>query len=300
VNGALAVSRYTLIEISRRRLLLVFFAIGAVGIGGLGILLKVFTSAFVGSASFGGPPGSGPTAAQMEKLTELSFVSNLIGVLGLFALLIAFAIGMTAIYHDLESGAAVAIFSKPVSRFAFTVGKLVAAVVAMIAIVGLLSLEARLVMFLFGGGLETALWFESLAGVANAVTLMLLVLALSAWMNNIVAAIVGFIYNGAAGVVVTLHQQLVSGNLGDNQVLHAGLNTLYWLVPHALVSSAPREIVRQEFEIFAANQPEGAPSVDQMVSSIPGPSGAADIIWWVFVVCVMFGILYFAVRRRQV
>ena len=134
MNGALAVSRYTLIEISRRRLLLVFFAIGAVGIGGLGILLKVFTSAFVGSASFGGPPGSGPTAAQMEKLTELSFVSNLIGVLGLFALLIAFAIGMTAIYHDLESGAAVAIFSKPVSRFAFTVGKLVAAVVAMIAI----------------------------------------------------------------------------------------------------------------------------------------------------------------------
>ena len=136
--------------------------------------------------------------------------------------------------------------------------------------------------------------------VTNAVTLMLLVLALSAWMNNIVAAIVGFIYNGAAGVVVTLHQQLVSGNLGDNQVLHAGLNTLYWLVPHALVSSAPREIVRQEFEIFATNQPEGAASVDQMVSSIPGPSGAADIIWWVFVVCVMFGILYFAVRRRQV
>jgi len=43
VNGALAVSRYTLVEISRRRLLLVFFVIGAVGIGGLGIVLKAFT-----------------------------------------------------------------------------------------------------------------------------------------------------------------------------------------------------------------------------------------------------------------
>jgi ABC-type transport system involved in multi-copper enzyme maturation permease subunit len=299
VNGALAVSRYTLVEISRRRLLLVFFAIGAVGIGGLGIVLKAFTSAFVPGGS-GGPGYQGPTPAQWEKLTELQFVTNLIGALGVFALLIAFAIGMTAIYHDLESGAAVAIFSKPVSRFAFTVGKVLAAAVAMIAIVGLLSLEARLVMFLFGGGLEAALWFETLAGVANAAALMLLVLALSAWMNNIVAAVVAFIYNGVAGVVTALHQQLVSGSFGDNQVLHTGLNIAYWLVPHPLVSSAPREIVRQEFEIFAASQPPDAPPVDQIVSSIPGPSSATDILWWVFVVCVLFAILYFAVRRRQV
>ncbi len=277
MNGALAVSRYTLVEISRRRLLLVFFAIGAVGIGGLGIVLKAFTSAFVPGGS-GGPGYQGPTPAQWEKLTELQFVSNLIGVLGVFALLIAFAIGMTVIYHDLESGAAV----------------------AMIAIVGLLSLEARLVMFLFGGGLEAALWFETLAGVANAAALMLLVLALSAWMNNIVAAVVAFIYNGVAGVVTALHQQLVSGSFGDNQVLHTGLNIAYWLVPHPLVSSAPREIVRQEFEIFAASQPPDAPPVDQIVSSIPGPSSATDILWWVFVVCVLFAILYFAVRRRQV
>ncbi len=255
MNGALAVSRYTLVEISRRRLLLVFFAIGAVGIGGLGIVLKAFTSAFVPGGS-GGPGYQGPTPAQWEKLTELQFVSNLIGVLGVFALLIAFAIGMTVIYH--------------------------------------------LVMFLFGGGLEAALWFETLAGVANAAALMLLVLALSAWMNNIVAAVVAFIYNGVAGVVTALHQQLVAGSFGDNQVLHVGLNILYWLVPHPLVSSAPREIVRQEFEIFAASQPPDAPPVDQIVSSIPGPSSATDILWWVFVVCVLFVILYFAVRRRQV
>jgi ABC-type transport system involved in multi-copper enzyme maturation permease subunit len=299
VNGALAVARYTLVEISRRRLLLVFFAIGVVGIGGLGILLRVFTTAFIGGYT-GGGPGSGPTSEQMTKLTELSFVSNLIGVLGIFALLIAFAIGMTVIYHDLESGAAVAIFSKPVSRFAFTVGKLLAAVVAMLVIVGLLSLEARLVMFLFGGGLETALWFETLAGVANAVTLMMLVLALSAWMNNIIAAVVGFIYNGAAGVVTTLHQQMVSGSFGDNQVLHVGLNVLYWLVPHPLISSAPREIVRQQLEIFAASQPSDAPPIDQIITGIPGPSGATDILWWLVVVGVFFGILYFAVRRRQV
>jgi ABC-type transport system involved in multi-copper enzyme maturation permease subunit len=299
VNGTLAISRYTLVELSRRRLLLVFFAIGALGIAALGIVLKVFTSAFVGNVNTSGPGYVGPTPAQWAKLTELSFVSDIIGVLGVFALLLAFAIGMTAIYHDLESGSVVAIFSKPVSRFAFTVGKVAAAAVAMVAVVGLLSVEARLVMSLFGGGLEEALWFETLAGVANAVILMLLVLALTAWMNNIIAAIVAFIYNGAAGVVTALHQQLLTGGLGDNQVLHTVLSILYWLVPHPLVSSAPREIVRQQFEILAASQPD-APPVDQIVSSVPGPSGGADLLWWLFVVAVLFGIVYLAVRRRQV
>jgi ABC-type transport system involved in multi-copper enzyme maturation permease subunit len=163
-----------------------------------------------------------------------------------------------------------------------------------------LSVEARLVMYLFGGGLEDALWFETLASVANAVTLMLIVLALSAWVNNIVAAIIAFIYNGVAGVVVALHQQVLSGGaLADNQVLHVGLTILYWLVPHALISSAPREIVRQEFAILSASE-TNAPPADQVLSGIPGPSGGTDILWWLFVVAVLLGLLYLAVRRRQV
>ena len=105
-------------------------------------------------------------------------------MLGLFALLIAFGIGMTVIYHDLESGAAISIFSKPVSRVAFTAGKVAAAIVAMIVIVGVLGIEARLVMVLFGtGDLGPALWWETVAQVANAITLMLLVMALSTWMR---------------------------------------------------------------------------------------------------------------------
>jgi ABC-type transport system involved in multi-copper enzyme maturation permease subunit len=295
VNGAFAVARYTLVELTRRRILLVFFIIGALGIAALGIGLKVFADELVRAGS----GGQGMTQEQFRQLTELSFVSDLLSVLGLFALLVAFSIGMTAIYHDIESGAAVAIFSKPVSRLTFTVGKIAAAVVGMIVIVGLLSVEARIFMSLFGGGLEEALWFESLASVANAVALMLLVLALSTWMNNIVAAIVGFVYNGLAGAVVSLHQQMTTGSFGDNPVFHWILTVAYWLVPHALVSSAPREIVRREFEIVNTAQP-GAPSVDQIMASIPGPSGLGDIAWWAFTIVVFAGLAYLAVRRRQV
>jgi hypothetical protein len=136
--------------------------------------------------------------------------------------------------------------------------------------------------------------------VANAVTLMLLVLALSTWMNNIVAAIVGFIYNGVAGVVVTLHQQAANGSFSDNGLLTGGLNVLYWLVPHALVSSAPREIVRREFEILNTSSQQGAPNIDQVLNGIPGPSGAGDIAWWAFTIVFFGALAYVAVRRRQV
>jgi len=304
VNGAAAVTRYTLIELSRRRILLVFFIIGAVGIALLGIGLKVFSSAF-SSVVVTGPNGTAPDPAKLQRAFELGFVNDLIGALGFFALLIAFGIGMTVIYHDLESGAAVSIFSKPVSRAAFTIGKVAAAIVAMIVIVGVLSLEARLLMLLFGtGGLGEALWIETVAQVANAITLMLLVMALSTWMNNIVAAIVAFVYNAVAGLVVGLHSQVQAGLLGDNQVLKVGLNIAYWLVPHPLLSDARRQIALAEFELFSSlgEGPRAGqgPTRDQVLAGIPGASGAGDIIWWVFAVCVFTGLAYYAVRRRQV
>ena len=300
MKGAGSVARYSLLELSRRRILLVFFIIGALGILAIGLGLKIFSSAFISGVTFGGPPGSTPDPDKVNRFLELSYVSNLIGALGFFALLIAFGIGMTVIYHDLDSGAAVAIFSKPVSRAAFTVGKLVAAIVAMTAVVGLLSVEARLVMLLFGSGdLEQTLSLETVAQVANGLTLMLIVMALSTWMNNIVAAVVAFIYNGVAGVIVVLHTQMAAGFLGNNGVLKVGLNVLYWLVPHQLMSDAPRQLARAEFDLFP---PPSDTNFDpnQALAGIQGASGAADILWWAFVVAFLAAMVYVAVRRRQV
>jgi ABC-type transport system involved in multi-copper enzyme maturation permease subunit len=305
VNGTLAVARYTLLELSRRRILLVFFIIGVLGIAAIAGAFKIISVASPASVSFGGGIG-GPTApdpATLARLTELQFVTQLINVVGFFALLIAFAIGMTAIYHDLESGAAVGIFSKPVSRLAFTVGKVLAAVIAMIVIVGLLSLETRLVVTLFGGGLEGALWVETVAAVANAGLLMLIVLALSTWMNNIIAAVVAFIYNFVAGIVGLLHSALVGGNLGDNGFVKAAVDTLYWLVPHHLMSDAQKQLAQAEYDVFVSaqqGQGQGGPTAADFVNSAPGASDLTDIIWWVFLVALMASLVYLAVRRRQV
>ncbi len=300
MNGTLAVARYTLLELTRRRILIVFVAVGAAGIAVIAILLKVFSTVFTANVRFGSSTNA-PDPVTLARALQLGFVSDITSVLGIFALLIAFAIGMTVIYHDLESGAAISIFSKPVSRFAFAAGKVAAAMAAMVVIVGVLGIEARLFMFLFGdtAGLDTALWFEIVAQVGNGLTLMLLVMALSTWMNNIVAAVVAFIYNAVAGIVVALHTQDVAGALGNNEVVRVGLTVLYWLVPHALISDAPREIAKAEFALVTASS-QGGPTADQFLSGIPSASGATDIVWWAFVMVVFAALVYLAVRRKQV
>ena len=303
MKGTLAVARYTLLELSRRRLLLVFFIIGAVGIAVIGTIFKIGAAVSPASVSFSGPGGPiAPDPATLNRLTELGFVTQLINIVGFFALLIAFAIGMTAIYHDLESGAAVGIFSKPVSRLAFTAGKVLAALVAMFVIVGALSLETRLITSFFGGGLEGALWVETVAAVANASLLMLVVLALSAWMNNIIAAVVAFVYNAVAGIVVLLHSALVSGGLGDNAWIKAGLDMAYWLVPHNLMSDAKRQLAQAEYDVVAKSIPAGqnGPTAADFLNNVPGASGLTDILWWAFLVGLMAALVYIAVRRRQV
>jgi len=293
VNGAGAVVRYTLIELSRRRILLVFFILGALGTLVLGVGLKVIFTL----AGSGAVPATEADPARFQKFLELSFISDLYGALGIFALLIAYAIGMTAIYHDLESGAAVSIFSKPVSRLAFSAGKVAAAVTALVVIVGLLAVEARLVMLLFQGGLEASLTGEVIATMANSIVVMLLVLALSTWMNNIVAAIVAFVYyNVITGVINAVHSLADSGAF-SNDVVKGVFDVLYWLVPHALVSSAPGDLVRAQIQLSNAQSSQNAVQASAL---IPAASGLGDILWWAFFIALFSGLVYWAVRRRQV
>jgi len=291
VSGALAVGRYTLLELSRRRILLVFFILGALGIVCLGVGLKVLYSFASSQGSFGAP-NTDPAA--FNRYLELAFVNYVFSALGVFGLLIAFAIGMTAIYHDLESGAAVSIFAKPVSRLAFAAGKIGGAVLALVVIVGLLAVETRAVMFLFGGGLEGSLTGEAAAVVANTIVVMLIVLALSTWMNNIVAAVVAFVYyNVITGVIAFVHKLFETGAI-NNDVVKTIFDIVYWLVPHELISSAPGALAKAQIALSNSG------SDTQILSAIPSASGWGDIAWWAFVVIFFAGMVYLAVRRRQV
>ena len=294
MNGALAVARYTVLELTRRRILLVFAVIGALGTLALGVGLKIVYSV-AGSVAISGQQDP----ASFQKFLEVTFLSYLYGALGIFALLIAFAIGMTAIYHDLDSGAAVSIFSKPITRAAYAAGKIGAAVTTLVVIVGVLAVEARLVMLLFAGGLASSLTGEVVAVLANTVLVMLLVLALSTWMNNIIAATVAFVYyNVITGVIAAVHT-LVHSNGFDNTIVRGIFDVLYWVVPHELVSSAPGDLVRAQLEL-APSRGGGGATASQTAALIPPASGFGDVLWWAFFIVLLCGLCYYMVRRRQV
>lgn len=294
MNGAAAVARYTVLELSRRRVLLVFFLIGAAGIALLGVGLKLLYQ--VASSNQGNLGGGQVDPGTFNRFLELLFVSYLFQALAVFALLLAYGIGMTAIYHDLESGSAVSIFSKPVSRLAFTIGKIAAAVGGLVVIVGLLAVEARIAMLLFGGGLENALTGQLLATVANSIVIMLIVLGLSAWVNNILAAVITFIYyNVVTGIISSIHLLADGGVLG-NDIVRSVFDVLYWLVPHQLISSAVRELAVRQIQLAGSN----AAGNQAALASVPAASGTGDILWWGFNVVLLAAVVYWAVRRRQV
>jgi hypothetical protein len=121
-------------------------------------------------------------------------------------------------------------------------------------------------------------------------------------MNNIIAAVVAFIYNFVGGgIVVPLYEAFAAGQLGDNAFVKVGLNVAYWLVPHPLMSDARRQLVQAEMGVFAGS--EGGPTKEQIaqtISSVPGASSFGDILWWAILVVLMGTLVYVAVRRRQV
>jgi len=289
----MAVARYTLVELSRRRILLVLLIVGANGLFFLGVGLRlIYQYQTSNPASLGA--NSPATPAELNQFLELLFVSYVFGALGIFAEVIAFAIGMTAIYHDLDSGAAIGIFSKPVTRAAFAVGKIAAALIALVVIVGVLAVEARIVMALFGGGLEDALTGQVLAVVANTIVVMLIVLALTTWMNNIVAAVVAFIYYNVVTAVISALHTLTQQGVINNDAIKFVFSVAYWIIPHELTSSAVGDLVRAEMKVSTAA------GSSQALSAIPPASGLGDIAWWAFVVVVFAGLVYYSVRRRQV
>jgi hypothetical protein len=121
-------------------------------------------------------------------------------------------------------------------------------------------------------------------------------------MNNIIAAVVAFVYNAVAGIVVALHSALVAGSFGSNGFVKTGLDIAYWIVPHNLMSDAKRQLAQAEFDIFSKSIPAGqpGPTASDFINAVPGGSGVGDIIWWAFLVALMATLLYIAVRRRQV
>jgi ABC-type transport system involved in multi-copper enzyme maturation permease subunit len=284
--AAIAVARYTLLELSRRRLLLVFVAIA------------VFLTAGLGLAPLFLP---GMSSADDRAVFVLGGISR---VDGLAIELCAFAIGMTVINHDLDSGAIVAILAKPVTRLSYAVGKLAAALLLLLLLVSVFTAGSLLVVALDGGGHVTVLFWFFAANAANFVLLMVLVMILTVYLNSIVAAAIVVAFNFVQDQVSIVHA-MVANNVITDHILRPVVDTIYWLVPHQLLSNLDRDIAIANVNVNCATgcpgmQPNQADYLAHLLARIPGASGTGDVVYWLAYLFVVCAILYASLRLKQV
>ncbi|MGH7761059.1 MAG: hypothetical protein ACREOY_06550 [Candidatus Dormibacteraceae bacterium] len=284
--AAIAVAGYTLVELSRRRLLLVFSGIAIFLTAGIG-LAPIFLPGF--------------RSVNDKAIFVLGAISR---VDGLAIELCAFAIGMIVINHDLDSGAIVAILAKPVTRLSYASGKLAAALSLLVLIVAIFTAGSLLVVALDGGGhVEVLFWFFASNG-ANYLLLMVLVMILTVYLNNIVAAAIVVAFSFVQDQVSTLHAMVVNNVITDH-VMRPAIETFYWLVPHQLLSNLARDITTLNVATLCETGCPGLQATPAQIladelSRIPGASGPGDVVYWLAYLCVVSAVLYVALRRKQV
>jgi ABC-type transport system involved in multi-copper enzyme maturation permease subunit len=265
---AMAATYYTLREMMRRKLLLVFAA------GGL--LLAIGLGAFIALA---------PTELLQGNSRPIFIVLFAGQVAEFFLFLTALGIGATTIYNDLDSGSVVSIFTKPISRLEYTLGKVGAALAAMAGVALVLGLGLLVTLELAGGGHESLLLLDFGRILANEATILLIVLALTAVTNNIVAIVVGVVLTNVANIVNTFW--LFTKDLPIAVGWKVLLGTLHWVLPRQLRYSVGSELA----------QPRGGFSG---VSSQFFTSDWTDIAYWVAYLVLLGVVLYLLVKRKQV
>jgi ABC-type transport system involved in multi-copper enzyme maturation permease subunit len=201
---------------------------------------------------------------------------------------------MTVINHDLDSGAVVSIFAKPVSRDAYSGGKLLAAIGLVVLVATIFAVGSIGVVAIDGGNAYGVVFWESAALAANAVLLMLLTMALTVYVNNVIAGGIVLVFNFIAGRVLAAHA-MVQNNVITDHTLTTIVNAIYWMVPHELTSNILRQVVQLRLdtheEVVGGTDP---------LRDIPGASTTADIAFWAGYVAVLCVLMFLAVRRKQV
>ena len=276
MTQTLAVARYTVLELTRRRLLLVIVAVGLVLITGIAI------------APFVLPGNPTETDRLVVSLTGLQ------GVVPDAVLLCAVAIGMTVINHDLDSGAVVSIFAKPVSRGSYTAGKLLAGGSLLLLIAAIFTAGSLTIVGLDGGHAYDVVFWACAAIGANVLLLMLLTMALTVYLNNVIAAVIVLAFNYVAGNVLALYA-MVQHNVITDTVAKALVSAAYWTVPHELTSNLERTILQMQLDTRELVVGGGDP-----LARIPGASTNVDIVFWLGYIVAICLLLFWAVRRKQV
>jgi ABC-type transport system involved in multi-copper enzyme maturation permease subunit len=288
LRGVSAVVCYSLIELSRRRFLIVFVALGLA----TSTFLELIASALMDQPVLGqdrtaailmvlagiGPAAHSPAAAFSP--------ASVLGVC-------AFAVGMVIVNHDLDSGAAVSILAKPISRAGYAAGKAVAAATLLFGFAAFMGLCISALIALNGQNETGIVMTFFIANAGNLLLLMLIVMALTIYVNNIVAAVIAFVIGQVVGLLEPLHSAVSAGDISDPFWTRI-INGTYAVEPIRLSSAMAHEAVAVNLRVGLLRA-EGNPIAD-----VPATSGIGDVAVWLIYLMALCGLFVLVLRHKQI
>jgi ABC-type transport system involved in multi-copper enzyme maturation permease subunit len=281
---ALTIARLTVLEMLRRRLFLVLL--------GLTVLVVAFTSWGFGQiTTVGGQP--------MPRVQQIAVVSQLLIVVGfMFSFTLAFSAvfaGAPSLSGDVESGTALSILARPISRAEFVIGKWIGVVITILiyaiptTAVQLFMVD-RVVQYVPPHPVEFVIFLS-----LEAIVILTLALALSTRLAGMVGGVVALILWGVAwigGIVAG-----VGAALGNETATHVGTATRLMLPTDGMWRGGVWAL--EPASIIAATRGAGPAAAGNPFFAAEPPE-ALYLAWTVAWILVLLGVAVWSFSRREV
>ncbi|MEX0790091.1 MAG: hypothetical protein WD178_04875 [Actinomycetota bacterium] len=270
MNAVLTLARSAITEHIRRKLVL-FFG-GMALLAGLGLIYvslnEDLTATLVGAA--------------VGLATVLS-VTLLQGM----ATLAAVAVSMNNIGRPFSDGEAMLVLSRPVARWQYALGRLMASCALVVGLCFLLAALLQGVNLIENRDLGMELWGHWGTQAFNLVLLVAITTLMSALFNNpILAAFVSYFIYASSNAISTLYLFVTTGRVGG--VGGAIITALWYLTPKRLISPLALTQIEQGGDMVGAS------------SMLLIESTGARITWAVAYLAVMIGLTFVMVQRKEV
>ncbi|HVE76653.1 MAG TPA: hypothetical protein VND22_07800 [Actinomycetota bacterium] len=272
MNAILSVAASSIREHSRRKLL-AFFMLASLA------LMLVFIVIVLRAEDVGGTFG-----------TPTQFVNTISsGVLGLFALIVAIAVSMGNVGQPFTNGEAMLIVSRPVARWQFVAGKLIASAAIILATCVVLGVEMQVVLLAAGDGISKILWLHWLVEGFNLIVIASITTLLSTLISlPVVVAVVTVIVNQIVGGVGTLYRLVVLDVFGG--FIGKVIEVVWWITPKYLTSP----LVEEQMRTIGASESSGPALTGPNPSDMLVPNSSGLVAWaiaYLAVVVVLSGVL---------
>ncbi|HEX2180081.1 MAG TPA: ABC transporter permease subunit [Actinomycetota bacterium] len=269
MNPVVTIARASVTEHVRRKLVIFFLALALLaGAGLIYVSLNDDLSSTVQGAAVG--------LATVLSVTLLQGMATLAAV----------AVSMNNIGRPFADGEAMLVLARPVARWQYALGRLLASVALVAALCLVIATLLQGVNLIEDRNLGAELWGHWAAQAFNLTLLVAITTLMSALFNNpVLAAFVAFFVYASSSFVSTLYLFVHTGRIGG--AARVIITLLWYLTPKTMLSPLALDRLERGGDLSGAS------------SMLLISSTGARIAWAIAYLVVTLGLTFFAVQRKE-